>query len=306
MNKKAITLILLFLVPLWSLTFVDRMGYRVDVNPYPPKRVVALTPALSEAVCLLNCSKLVGTVEPVTYPPELEELVKEGKVKVVGYFWNPNVEAIASLSPDLVLADAGSDLRMRDHLISAGLKVFFVKGGVCESVKCVEEDLVAVGKALGEEEEARKVAGWIEGNLTLAQGVAKLMPVVKYVALFYPYKWGIYAVGENNFISSVADSLNAVNLIKNKGWPRVSEEKLATLRPDVVIVLTSGRPDLGDAVNSTLKLVPEVKWVCVIYAEAADVVERPGPRLSEAPLILLNALHLHLADSRGVYCYSPR
>jgi hypothetical protein len=77
------------------------------------------------------------------------------------------------------------------------------------------------------------------------------------------------------------------------------------MKPDVVVVLTSGKPQLKEVIKSTLSLGLKAKWICVIYSTDADVVERPGPRLSEAPLILLNALHVHINDPNGLYCYSP-
>ncbi|NPA85506.1 MAG: ABC transporter substrate-binding protein [Crenarchaeota archaeon] len=303
MRAAYLLVLLVYLVSAYTLT--DALGYNVTLEVYPPERVVALTPALSEAVCVMDCAKLVGTVEPVTYPPELVKMVESGKVAVVGSFWNPSIEKIVALAPHLVLADAGSDLRMRDALTQAGLKVFFVKGGICESVSCVARDMELVGKAIGEPQKGKIVASWILGNLTLASRVASALPKVKYVALFYPYRWGIYAVGKNNFISDMIDKLNAVNLIDSAGWPRVPRERLAALSPDVVLVLTSGRPPLTKVVKETLELV-KAKWVCVVYSTYADVVERPGPRLSEAPLVLLNALHVHINDPSGLFCYSPR
>ena len=304
--RRTYLILMILSIVVSAYTLTDALGYNVTISVYPPKRVVALTPALSEAVCLIDCSKLVGTVEPVIYPPQLVAMVKEGKVVVVGSYWSPNIEKIVSLKPDLVLADAGSDLRMRNALVQAGLTVFFVKGGICPTVQCVANDMKLVGEALGNVRRGEEIASWIMGNLTLASRVARSLPKVKYVAIFYPYRWGIYAVGKGNFISDMMDKLNAVNLIVYKGWPRIPKEKLVALKPDVVIVLTSGKPKLNEVIKSTLSLGLKAKWICVIYSEDADVVERPGPRLSEAPLILLNALHVHVSDGNGLFCYSPR
>ncbi len=305
-TRRVWFLLTLLVVATLALTIKDALGYTVNITPYPPKRVVALTPALAEAVCEMDCSKLVGVVQPVNYPPLLVKMVKEGKVAVVGMYWSPNIEKIVSLKPNLVLADAGSDLRMRRALIQAGLTVFFVKGGICDTVACVAHDMELVGKAIGVPTKGKEVASWILGNLTQAEKAARYMPKVKFVALFYPYRWGIYAVGQGNFINDMMTKLNAENLINAKGWPRVAKEMLVTLKPDVVIVLTSGRPDLKKVIKETEGLGVQARWICVIYSRDADVVERPGPRLAQAPLILLNALHVHINDPNGLYCYSSR
>ncbi len=289
-----------------SFTLIDSLGRNVTIYHYPPTKVVALTPALSETVCVMNCSKLIGTVEPVTWPPQLVKMVKEGKVKLVGQFWMPNLEKIASLKPDLILADEGADLRMINQLKELKVPVLFVRGGMCTTVACVENDIELVGKAIGEINASKIIVKNITLNIEKASKVAKKYPTVKVLMLLYPYRWGVYAVSKNTFIGDIVSKLNAINLIKTKaGWPRVAREFLVTVKPDVVVVIGGEKLNPKVAVKDTKALGVKAKWICVIYGNYTDVVQRPGPRLSEAPWVLLKAIHLHVTDLKnGLYCSS--
>ncbi len=303
--KRLILSIIILAALAFSFSIVDASGRNVTISHYPPSRVVALTPALSEAVCLINCTKLVGTVQPVTWPPELVQLVKEGKVIVVGQFWNPNVEEIAKLKPDVILADMGSDWRLYGTLKDVGSPIVFVKGGICPTVSCVANDMILVGKVLGNETAGRTIASWILGNLSEVSNLTKNNTVIKTMILFYPFTWGIYAVGNGTFINDLVEHLNAVNVFKQfKGWPRIPKELVSSKRVDVLLLLAGYKLDLKKVKEDVKALGVKARWVCVIYGKGADIVERPGPRLSKAPWLLYEALWKHSTDtSNGVYCW---
>ncbi|UXD22402.1 hypothetical protein IPA_04375 [Ignicoccus pacificus DSM 13166] len=287
-----------------SITVVDSLNRTVIIYHFPPRRVVALTPALAETVCSINCTKLVGTVSPVNWPPKLVKMVKEGKIALVGTFWMPDLEKIASLKPDVILADEGSDLRMINVLNNLGIPIVFTKGGLCGTVSCVERDILLVGKVLGNQEASKKIVNYIEGNLTKASTEAMNYTKVKVIMLFYPFTWGIYAVGNNTFINDIVTRLNAANMIEMKGWPRITKEYLVAKKPDVYVLFAGEKVNPKVAVKDALSLGLRARWICVIYGTASDVTQRPGPRLSKAPWILLDVLHKHENLELGVYCSS--
>ncbi len=305
MKVKALIVIMVLIVTLRAFTITDDMGRNVTIVHYPPQRVVALTPALSEAVCLIKCNSLVGTVTPVTWPPKLVNLVKEGKVKIVGQYWNPNPELIASVKPDLILADVGSDWRLSGVLTSLGYPVIFVKGGMCPTVVCVAKDMILVGLSLGNETAGKTIASWILNNLTEAEKLVSNKTTIKTMLLFYPFTWGIYAVGNNTFINDLVEHLNAKNVFDNmRGWPKVPKELVLSKRVDTVILLGGQRVNLDKVKTDVASMGLKTKWVCVIFGKYADIIERPGPRLSEAPWVLYKALWEHSSDIQdGLYCW---
>ncbi|MYV96837.1 helical backbone metal receptor, partial [Streptomyces sp. SID3343] len=75
----------------------DDMGTDVPV-PEAVRRVVSLVPSLTEAVAAGGRELLVGATEWCTHPADLD-------VRRVRGTKNPDVEAIVTLAPDLVIAN---------------------------------------------------------------------------------------------------------------------------------------------------------------------------------------------------------
>jgi len=98
----------------------DDLGREVAV-PALVRRIVSLVPSLTETVASLDPGLLVGATAWCTYPPDLA-------ITRIGGTKNPDVEAIAGLHPDVVLANEEenreSDL---DALRAAGLPVWITK-----------------------------------------------------------------------------------------------------------------------------------------------------------------------------------
>ena len=76
---------------------VDDLGTPLELNS-PPRRVVSLVPSLTEAIVESAPEILVGATEWCTHPADLD-------VPRVRGTKNPNLRAIADLSPDLVVTN---------------------------------------------------------------------------------------------------------------------------------------------------------------------------------------------------------
>lgn len=99
----------------WSGT--DDTGATVEV-PRPVRRIVSLVPSLTEAVGETDPALLVGVTDWCTHPPGL------GCARVRGTK-NPDVDAVAALAPDLVLAAVEENRQADlDALRAAGLAVW--------------------------------------------------------------------------------------------------------------------------------------------------------------------------------------
>jgi iron complex transport system substrate-binding protein len=84
--------------PAFPVTISDDSSRTVTVKA-EPQRIVSLAPANTEIVFALGLGdKVVGVTTFDDYPAEVTSIAK------VGDFSSPNVEAIASAKPDLVLA----------------------------------------------------------------------------------------------------------------------------------------------------------------------------------------------------------
>ena len=85
----------------------DDLGYHVRIKK-DVKRVVSLVPTNSELVCLLDCERLYGGTRYDRFPEELVQRIKDKKLRIIGGGFDPNLELIVELEPDLILANGPS------------------------------------------------------------------------------------------------------------------------------------------------------------------------------------------------------
>ncbi len=82
---------------------VDDCG-RVTNLSVCPERIVSLSPSNTEILFAVGAGdKVVGVTDYCNYPQELEARIEADEIVRVGGYWNPSVETIVDLKPDLVL-----------------------------------------------------------------------------------------------------------------------------------------------------------------------------------------------------------
>lgn len=122
------------------------------VIPARPQRIVALDNSLVEAVVLLK-RPLVGGISSYRdlkgFPPYLGEAVKN--TEEVGPLESPDLEAIASLKPDLIVSATVRHDALYDELSKIAPTVFVKTTG-----PQWQQNITALGEVLGAEDEAAK------------------------------------------------------------------------------------------------------------------------------------------------------
>ncbi|HEX8658834.1 MAG TPA: helical backbone metal receptor, partial [Hymenobacter sp.] len=82
------------------LTLTDQMGRQVEV-PFPPQRIISLVPSQTELLFDLGLAeKVVGVTKFCIHPAEART-----KAVVIGGTKNFDFDKIASLKPDLIIAN---------------------------------------------------------------------------------------------------------------------------------------------------------------------------------------------------------
>ncbi len=102
-----------------ELVFKDDSGREVRLKT-PAQRIVTLAPHAAESLYAAGGGdKLVGTVDYSDYPPAAK------KVPRVGGYSRVDLEAVAALKPDLVIAwESGNNMTQVDKLKALGLAVY--------------------------------------------------------------------------------------------------------------------------------------------------------------------------------------
>lgn len=283
------------------ITVVDALGRIVEFRE-TPKRVISLAPSITEILWVLGLGDyVVGVDKYSNYPQEVVERVKEGKITIIGGYWNPDIEKIAGLKPDLVLASAGTQphVRLLDKFNELGLNVVYLKASASRNIYDIYSDIRLVATIFGVEDRADELIKSIEEKIDYVR--SKLVEAnassVKVLVLLGPPSWGLWTTGGGTFMDYVITSAGGINVAsKYSGWVQLSYEDILAADPDVIIITVMGLDPnkvLAEVASTPLNETKAFRTgnVYVFTGEADDMLCRPGPRVGDAILLVAKVLH---------------
>ena len=255
----------------------------------PAKRIITLAPHAAESLFAAGAGeKLVGTVDYSDYPPEA------GKVQRVGGYSRIDMEAVAALKPDLVIAwQSGNHMGQIDKLRGLGLTVFVTQPNRMEDVA---GQLERFGQLAGTEAIANKAATDFRKRL---DNLRKSNESKAKIRVFYQiWKAPLTTVGGPQIISDairLCGGENVFGQLKQMA-PVVSLE--AVLASDPEIIVATG---MGDAKPEWLH--DWDKWTKItavkrnnLFHINPDIMQRHTPRILDGATQLCR--HLDTARSR--------
>ena len=185
----------------------DDTGFPVRADR-PVRRVVSLVPSLTESVAVTRPEALAGATDWCTHPAELD-------VPRVRGTKNPDLAAIARLSPGIVLANKEENRRVDvERLRAAGIPVWVTV------IRTLDEALASLRRMFSE------ALGWPEpGWLAAAERVWAEPPPGRQVRAAIPVwrdPWMV--VGSGTFTGDIAARLGLGNVYGNHPdrYPHVS------------------------------------------------------------------------------------
>jgi len=238
------------------------------------RRVVSLAPNLTEIVFAVGAGdRLVGVSDFSDFPPEAKSIPRVGG-------FDASAEKIASLSPDLVLAngDAGGVKGAAAALQAAGVPVLAVPAGSLDQVLAA---IRTIGARLGKAEQAGRVAAALDARRA---AVRRSPASHKPAAILLVWPEPPQAAGGGTFLDDVLTEAGARNLLADRpGWPVLSAEWLATAPIEVTVIPDSAanRAVYGRAFASGQLSRGSVARSRVLRVDES-VLTRPGPRVFDA------------------------
>ncbi|MBB6018203.1 ABC transporter substrate-binding protein [Deinococcus radiopugnans] len=264
----------------YPLTVTDDLGRKVTLKS-EPKRIIAMLPSHTETLIAIGAGdKLIATDVYSNYPKAVTD-----RLPKVGSGFQPDLEAIVALKPDLVLADESTGSRLTEKLAAAGLTVY---GGTAQTYNEVFEKIAVLGKLTNHETGALNLITKMRTELnTLQASVAKLPKVSTY----YEIDPTPYSVGPNSFIGALISRAGGQTIVPAAlgDFPKLDPELIVQANPQVMV----GLP-LAEAAKrpgwAGLKAVQGGK-VFKPTPEEDDALSRPGPRLPAALRALIRFIH---------------
>jgi iron complex transport system substrate-binding protein len=261
-----------------------------------PNSVVSMTPQLTEILYALGLEdKIIAVSSDSDYPPEA---LKKPKI---GTFWQPNLEAIISIRPKLVIAeDFEQQKQVTRQLERLGYTVLIVS---LNNIQQLFETIETVGKATGKESEAQRLAADIKSKLINLSG--RLSTGRKFSVLWVIQASPIRAAGRDTFANELielAGGLNAIGPTVQK-YPPVGIEQIVASAPEVIIEPTMGGGDIETQQKAAIEFwskwpnLPAVKNNR-IYVISGDTVSRLGPRLDKGIEAVARCLHPSMFETQ--------
>lgn len=208
--------LLSFFLLLVSVVGTDARSNEV-AHPNRPKRIVSLSPAITELLFEIKASNLiVGTSEYSDYPEAAKQIPR------VGSYQRPSIEKIVAMKPDLVLlSDEGVDQ------ISTSLARFKIPYQVfrMQRLENFKQAVLDLGQLLAVAVEAKQAADNFE------EALSKVTPDCQSqkVLILLEEKPAI-AAAASTFLDDGLSKCGCTNAVSNrKGYVRLDREALSGL-----------------------------------------------------------------------------
>jgi iron complex transport system substrate-binding protein len=269
-------------VTTYPLSLVDSYDRKVVIEN-EPLTIVSLSPSFTETMYAIGAEeKLVARTDYCDYP------AATSSVQSVGSMTEPNVEMIAELNPDLVVATSIVNQETVEKLQNMQIDVVVLTPE--DSVDGVLSFIETVGLIVNNIPAAKDQIAQNEKTIDYVETKVKdlEMKSVYYVVGFGEY--GDFTAGGDTFVGDILLKAHANNIASDvQGW-NYSFEQIVDKNPEYIIlsmnyntkdtfIITDGYKDLEAVKNGKILEVDENK------------MNRTGPRVGEAILDIAKLLY---------------
>ena len=250
-------------------------GYSTTIAK-KPTRIISLSPSATESLFEIGAGKQVLAVDSLSNFP------KSAPITQLSAF-EPNVEAIAALKPDLVVlsVDAMKSMVVKEALEKLKISVLMQKAP--ETLAQAYKEIEVLGAVTDRTAEAKKVtfkmASLIKSIINRTKKSVK-------ITFFHELDNTLYSVTSDTFIGKVYKDFGLINIADKAagadsyGYPQLSAEYLLKADPDVIFLADA---EYGESA-ATVKA--RAGWSGItavtkknVFALPNDIPSRWGPRL---------------------------
>ena len=254
---------------------VSSGGYSTTITK-KPTRIISLSPSATESLFEIGAGKQVLAVDSYSNFP------KSAPITELSAF-EPNVEAIIALKPDLVVlsVDAMKSMVVKEALEKLKIPVLMEKAP--ENLAQAYKEIEILGAVTDRTSEAKRVtfkmAALIKSILNRAKVSGK-------VTFFHELDNTLYSVTSDTFIGKVYKDFGLINIADKAagadsyGYPQLSAEYVLKSDPDIIFLADA---EYGE---SPATVRARAGWSGItavtkknVFALPNDIPSRWGPRL---------------------------
>ena len=210
------------------LSVTDDNGSIVTLDE-PAQRIISLAPHATELLYESGAGKqVVGVVEYSDFPEEAKDKPR------VGSFVNINIEAVVSLSPDLIVAyPSGNPPRQLEQLKKLDIPVYFSNP---KNIPAIISSIRKMGRLTGHENQANQRADALQQRYTqLTQQYANAEPVSIFIQI---WDKPLMSVDNSHIIGQAVQLCGGENLFPSmvSEFSQVSVESVLSRNPQAILM----------------------------------------------------------------------
>jgi ABC-type Fe3+-hydroxamate transport system substrate-binding protein len=213
----------------WLQT-ADDLGFRLELERRP-ERIVSLVPSWTETLFAFGLgAKIAGVTRFCIAPAAAAMIPKVGGTK------NPNIGAIADLTPDIVIANAEENRREDiERLRSLDIPVFTTYP---RKIGSAVESIMKLGAVLDCQLEANSLARGIVREVSAIETELGAWSKLRFRAFCPIWKNPWMTFNADTYAHDVLRMLGFNNIFASAGerYPRTTIEEAIELRPDFVLL----------------------------------------------------------------------
>lgn len=257
------------------------------IKPYF-KRIVSLAPAITEIIFALNSAdRLVGVTDSCDYPDAASQIPN------VLCWFEPDLEKLIALKPDLVLGLETAHQRLQPELDEKGIHLILVNPA---SIGAALEVVLEFGELLGASEAAEICVQDLRARLAvLAHKVAKIPDEkrIRVCRVLDLVENQLIVAGPLSFqfdVISRAGGLNVTGQVRS-AYPKVTWRQFKQWDPEMIFFCGYDRLFIP-------RLKADSKWLALkacrngrLYQFDCGLTCRTGPRIVDMAELLFNTLY---------------
>lgn len=239
-----------------------------------PRRIVSLSPTATESLFAIGAGPQVIAVDDQSdYPKEAPRTTLSG--------FTPNVEAIASYRPDLVVI-AYDPKGLSSALRRLGITVLHHDGA--RTLKGAYQQIRQLGLVTGNESGATRVIRRMKERIGRIVKAAR--PGARGLSVYHELSPDLYSATSQTFVGKVYEALGLRNIADaadaaGTGYPQLSAEYVVSASPDLIVLADSvccGQTPATVAARPGWDRISAVRTGSIVRIHDS-IASRWGPRL---------------------------
>ncbi len=256
------------------------------------QRIVSTAPSITETLFAMGLGpRVVGVTIYCKFPAEAAKIPK------IGTYLKPDIEAILSLKPDLVVVQKQSN-HLAEELSRLHIPFVEVRSQNLEAVYAGARE---IGKGAGANEAAERLVQGMQNQLQQIRELTagKRKPSVAFIVGHTAGRLdGLVAGSGTSYFSDLLEYGGGTNIFSDVTvpYPKISLEEILSRNPEVIMELSGDtRPKQQEVLTlwQTKGMLRAVKSGHVYALESSPFLV-PGPRAVEAVKLVLHLLHPEL------------